>query len=400
MAMNVGNYSQFYKGTEQLKQYGSGTGGKDTIVRYEFNTRDAQGNKVMDQMSREETLQVMKDISSQYGDNVIVEFSGDGLAKLVEEGKPYSHRQLSEEEAAAHAERQERFNNEVVQMEGTHKVANEMPEKPGDDFQAILEKRDPELAKQIAKAASKVYEGYRQGNSVPTEASKELSALMKRAKEVVFGKSEAVAEKTDPEQNLSQKAKKLLDKLRKQYGNMDFFVSDKNSDMKAMLKNGSKEFSVIFSAEELEKMAEDEDYAKKQMDRVNQAVRMSKEINQRYGFTSAYGKNAGQAEITKIGIAVGDDGTMTFFAELEKSSAKQREYMERNRDKRAEDKKAAEKKAAEKEKDSRRNEKGESDTRIVEASSIEDLVWKMNRIDWNNPQKDKAGEGSRFDYSI
>lgn len=329
MAMNVGNYSQFYKGTEQLKQYGSGTGGKDTIVRYEFNTRDAQGNKVMDQMSREETLQVMKDISSQYGDNVIVEFSGDGLAKLVEEGKPYSHRQLSEEEAAAHAERQERFNNEVVQMEGTHKVANEMPE-----------------------------------------------------------------------QKLSEKAKKLLDKLRKQYGNMDFFVSDKNSDMKAMLKNSSKEFSVIFSSEELEKMAEDEDYAKKQMDRVNQAVRMSKEINQRYGFTSAYGKNAGQAEITKIGIAVGDDGTMTFFAELEKSSAKQREYMERNRDKRAEDKKAAEKKAAEKEKDSRRNEKGESDTRIVEASSIEDLVWKMNRIDWNNPQKDKAGEGSRFDYSI
>lgn len=329
MAMNVGNYSQFYKGTEQLKQYGSGTGGKDTIVRYEFNTKDAQGNKVMDQMSREETLQVMKDISSQYGDNVIVEFSGDGLAKLVEEGKPYSHRQLSEEETAARAERQERFNDDVVQMEGTHKVVNGMPEH-----------------------------------------------------------------------NLSQKAKKLLDKLRKQYGNMDFFVSDKNSDMKSMLKNSSKEFSVIFSSEELEKMAEDEDYARKQMDRVNQAVRMSKEINQRYGFTSAYGKNAGQAEITKIGIAVGDDGTMTFFAELEKSSAKQREYMERNRDKRAEDKKTAEKKAAEKEKDKRRNEKAESDTRIVEASSIEDLVWKMNRIDWSNPQKDRVGEGNRFDYSI
>ena len=400
MAMNVGNYSQFYKGTEQLKQYGSGAGGKDTIVRYEFNTKDAQGNKVMDQMSREETLQVMKDISSQYGDNVIVEFSGDGLAKLVEEGKPYSHRQLSEEEAAARAERQERFNNEVVQMEGTHKVVNEIPGMPDDDFQAILEKRDPELAKQLSKALSKVYEGYRQQNSVPVEASKEFSALMKKATEVVFGKSEAVAEKTDPEQQLSEKARKLLDKLRKQYGNMDFFVSDKNSDMKAMLKNSSKEFSVIFSSEELEKMAEDEDYARKQMDRVNQAVRMSKEINQRYGFTSAYGKNAGQAEITKIGIAVGDDGTMTFFAELEKSSAKQREYMERNRDKRAEDKKAAEKKAAEKEKDRRRDEKGESDTRIVEASSIEDLIWKMNRIDWSNPQKDRTGEGIRFDYSV
>ncbi len=41
----------------------------------------------MDKMSREETLQAMKTISAQYGDNVIVEFSGDGLAALVERGR-------------------------------------------------------------------------------------------------------------------------------------------------------------------------------------------------------------------------------------------------------------------------------------------------------------------------
>ena len=350
MAVNIGSYSQYYKGTEQLKQYGSGAGGKDTIVRYEFNTRDAQGNKVMDRMSREETLQVMKDISSQYGDNVIVEFSGDGLAKLVEEGKPYSNRQLSAEEEAARAERQERFQNDVVQMEGTHRTADETPKMPEVDFQEILKNRNPE-------------------------------------------------------QKISQKAQKLLDKLRKQYGNMDFFVSDKNSDIKSMLRNSSKEFSVIFSVEELEKMAEDEDYAKEQMDRVDQAIRMSKEINTKYGYASAYGKNAGQGEITKIGIAVGDDGTMTFFAELERSSAKQREYMERSRDKRAEDrktaeKKAVEKKAAEKEKDKRLKEYMGSDRAVVEASSIEELVWKMNRIDWSDPRRGMRGEGSRFDYSV
>lgn len=162
---------------------------------------------------------------------------------------------------------------------------------------------------------------------------------------------------------------------------------------------------MIFSVEELEKMAEDEDYAKEQMDRVNQAIRMSKEINTKYGYASAYGKNAGQAEITKIGIAVGDDGTMTFFAELEKSSAKQREYMERSRDKRVEDRKAAEKKAveekaAEKEKDKRLKEHMGFDRAVVEASSIEDLIWKMNRIDWSNPQKGMRGEGSWFDYLV
>lgn len=353
MAVNIGNYSQFYRGTEQLKQYGSGTNGKDTIVRYEFNTKDAQGNKVMDQMSREETLQMMKDISSQYGDNVIVEFSGDGLAKLVEEGKPYSNRQLSEEEAAAHAEKQERFNDEVVQMEGTHKTVEKGIEETAD----------------------------------------ELNTIIKKTREIALGDN-------DPEQKLSKKAKELFDKLRRQYGRMDFFVSDKNSDMKALLSKSNKEFSVIFSVEELEKMAEDEDYAEKQMDRVHNAIRMSEEINERYGYTSAYGKNKGQAKVTKIGISIGDNGTMTFFAELEKSSAKQREYMERNREKRAEDRKTAEKKAAEKEKDQRWNKDEEADKIIVEASSIEGLVWKMNRIDWNDNQKDRAGEGTRFDYSI
>ena len=41
----------------------------------------------MDKMSREETLQAMKDIRSQYGDDAIVEFSGDGMAALVESRK-------------------------------------------------------------------------------------------------------------------------------------------------------------------------------------------------------------------------------------------------------------------------------------------------------------------------
>ena len=36
---------------------------------------------------QEETLQAMKDIGSQYGDAVIVEFSGDGMAALVENTK-------------------------------------------------------------------------------------------------------------------------------------------------------------------------------------------------------------------------------------------------------------------------------------------------------------------------
>ena len=65
------NYSQFYRGSEPIRKHGSGAGGKDTLVRYEFNTTDANGNKVMDKMSKEEALKTMKEISSQYGDNVL-----------------------------------------------------------------------------------------------------------------------------------------------------------------------------------------------------------------------------------------------------------------------------------------------------------------------------------------
>lgn len=80
---NNQNYSQFYRGTSTIDTYGGGASGKKQVVKYEFNTTDENGNKIMDKMSREETLSAMKEIRSQYGDDVIVEFSGDGMAVLV-----------------------------------------------------------------------------------------------------------------------------------------------------------------------------------------------------------------------------------------------------------------------------------------------------------------------------
>ena len=105
MSMNVNqDYSQFYAGTEQIKSYGSNPAAKkDTLVKYRFNTTDEHGNKVMDKMSKEETMKAVNDISSQYGDSVIVQFSGDGLAALAEGAKSMSGRAMTEEEAAKRA---------------------------------------------------------------------------------------------------------------------------------------------------------------------------------------------------------------------------------------------------------------------------------------------------------
>lgn len=118
MSTIISDYSRFYRGTEDLKNYGSNSAlKKDTLVRYEFNTIDEHGNKIMDKMSREETLQAMKEISAQYGDNVIVQFSGDGMAALIESKKGMTDRELSEEEIAAKEAKNAAFQDSIVQNE-------------------------------------------------------------------------------------------------------------------------------------------------------------------------------------------------------------------------------------------------------------------------------------------
>ena len=131
MSMNVTqDFSQFYKGTEPLKSYGSGGNGlvpKDTLVRYELQTTDEQGNKIMDPMTKEEALKVMKEVSGRYGENVLVEFSGDGLDALAQsireqaaarKGSP----ELTEEEQAERIRKQELMEQSIVHLENTYRL--------------------------------------------------------------------------------------------------------------------------------------------------------------------------------------------------------------------------------------------------------------------------------------
>lgn len=107
------DYSRFYRGTISIPTYGNGADKKDTLVKYEFNTTDEHGNKVMEQMSREETLQAMKDIRSQYGESVIVEFSGDGMAALLENRKGKAAESATPEQREAIEARNAAFQEEV-----------------------------------------------------------------------------------------------------------------------------------------------------------------------------------------------------------------------------------------------------------------------------------------------
>lgn len=191
------------------------------------------------------------------------------------------------------------------------------------------------------------------------------------------------------EAKLSSTAQKYLENLRKQRGDLDIFVGNSTDDLKALAKSGSKEFTVIFSNAEIERMATDEKYAAERMRMVDGTLRMSEAINEKYGYERGFGKQK-DVDITKIAIVFDEDGSTKIFAELEKMSKQQRENIEAAREKRAEEKKAAKRKDEQKE--------NESVKRImVSASSMDELLEKINEVDWSKV-KEESIVGGRFDF--
>ena len=197
------------------------------------------------------------------------------------------------------------------------------------------------------------------------------------------------------ESGLSQKAQALLEKLRKTYGDMDFMVADfdKGDNAKEILSRGTKDVSVIFSSSELEKMASDGKYEQEYMSQVQGALRMSERINREFGFTSVSGQKNGGAGINRIGISFNSDGTTSLFAELEKSSARQRERIE----------KAREEKRAERKEKQDGYQRGNAAVKrtTVRADSMEELLEKIRGVDWDSVKEEyKPQSGGRFDFTI
>ena len=174
------------------------------------------------------------------------------------------------------------------------------------------------------------------------------------------GRNALQASKGD-ESQLSAKAQSYLESLRKKYGDYDFVVSN-NLDA-AQTVGSSKEYSVIFTTEELEKMAEDEDYAQKVMGQVGDAVDTIKGL---------WEKDLGEGvQFSQLSVTFDSEGNMKLFAQLEKLSAEQKERLEAAQEKRAE-------------------EQAKDDgmpvvfqSADVEASTAEELLNKIFGIDWS-----------------
>ena len=185
---------------------------------------------------------------------------------------------------------------------------------------------------------------------------------------------------------LSDRAKKLLEQLKKTYGNMDFMVADYDSDEEASeyLSRGTKEYSVLIDPEELEKMASDSETKKKYLNILDNATNDLEQIKNRLGNQ--------EGVITRYGISIGKDGKVSIFAELEKVSEKERERIEKSREKKQDDK-VKEKQLQEKREKSKKA--------FVSADSIEELLEKIEKIDWDSIQEEgREQTGSRFDLTI
>lgn len=206
------------------------------------------------------------------------------------------------------------------------------------------------------------------------------------------------------ENKLSVKAQDLLKKLREKYGDYDFFVGNSDEEFDKLSNCGSKEFSVLISSDELEKMAEDESYSDEKMGQVEEAIKQCRKICEENGYSTSDSDEPGEnGVVNKISVTIGADGSMKFFAELEKSSGRQKERIEKAKEKKEEEKKAKEKKEEAKEKAEKLKPANNPYAKVqkpsvkrvtVEAGSADELLEKIKAIDWNSVQAAKSGSFS------
>ena len=132
---------------------------------------------------------------------------------------------------------------------------------------------------------------------------------------------------------LSDKAKALLQELKKTYNNADIYVAEYETEEEAAeyLSRGSKDFSVLIDPEELERMANDEDVKKQNLSLLDESLGKLTEMKEELKETGR------EDEVVTLGVNIGKDGKVSYFAELEKAGERQKEFVDKIR----EDKKEA-----------------------------------------------------------
>lgn len=217
-----------------------------------------------------------------------------------------------------------------------------------------------------------------EGYGVYQNSYYDKSAQSRQTKETANKDKTGAAGKSG-QSELSYKAKRLLEQLKKTFGNMDFMVADyENEDEAATyLSRGTKEYSVLIEPDVLEEMASDSKAKDKYLGILDEATGKLDDMQNQLG--------ARKDEVTRMGISIGKDGEVSYFAELEKVSEKQRERIEKAREDKKED----------------RAQQDRTKRTRVQAGSARELLKKIKSVDWSEIRAEDTKEsGSRFDYTI
>lgn len=183
---------------------------------------------------------------------------------------------------------------------------------------------------------------------------------------------------------LSEKALKYYEQLKKKYGNLDFILV--SSDMKEQAEANAGQYAqanrtvVLIDEEKIERMAEDEEYRKKYEGIISGAAAQLLQIKNSI-------QSRGQG-VKSYGIKINDGGNASFFAVIDKSLAEQRKRMETKAEEKADAKKKSAKEEREEKLEELRSPKDKPSYSVsdsenyvtVTAGSVEELLKKIDDV--------------------
>lgn len=117
-------------------------------------------------------------------------------------------------------------------------------------------------------------------------------------------KTDSTKKTTNNSIQMSDKAKALLQELKKTYSNADFYVAEYETDEEAAeyLSRGSKDFSVLIDPEELERMANDDEVKKQNLNLLDESLGKLSEMKEELKETGR------EDEVVTLGVTIGKDG--------------------------------------------------------------------------------------------
>lgn len=210
-----------------------------------------------------------------------------------------------------------------------------------------------------------------------------------------------VSGRTIGDAKLSDKAAKYYESLKSKFSNMDFILV--SEDMKEQAKAQAGNYAqagrmvVLIDEDKIERMAQDESYRKKYESLIANAS----------GQMSQMGNNIASAgmSVKTYGMQVNDNGTATYFAVLEKSTAAQKKHIEKKAQEKKAEKKAEARKEAKKAEKERLEKSDDTETVTITASSLEELLQKIkdqSQLYMSDNVQTEAEKkvGQKFDFSV